>query len=358
MRLLRLLLGLALLSLLPAKASNYNFGYSVEGSPQELRPIQVFDDGVRTYFSMASAIVPTVVAKLGTSEVLVGMKRSGPYLVAPLLAPTFELRYGSQFVTVVGPPVSATQLPATQSMMPLEDVAPSLGMRATQAKVPPAFGPVMPRRGDDSGVDFIESETLISFGAGSTVLNKEAAAKIAFALSSTSDVAQVRIVGRDTAEYLEGAARARAHVIRDRVISLGIPPNRVLTTESFARDGAAAQFTADLVVVRRVPRRQHVDEKPLASERPVQRTFDLRISDGDLKTAMARWAKGEGYALHWDAKAVIQLTSDHVVTATGFLDAVDQVVLGARSFGYRITPIAYPNRVLQVVDQIEEGVSR
>jgi hypothetical protein len=46
------------------------------------------------------------------------------------------------------------------------------------------------------------------------------------------------------------------------------------------------------------------------------------------------------------------------VTATGFLDAVDQVVLGARSFGYRITPIAYPNRVLQVVDQIEEGVSR
>lgn len=79
----------------------------------------------------------------------------------------------------------------------------------------------------------------------------------------------------------------------------------------------------------------------------VRRLFELRVADGTVGEALARWARGSGYELVWDAPRA-PLTGSAQIEARDFLDAVRTVVAGLRQQGYPVKAKAFADGVLQV----------
>lgn len=101
-------------ALLPADVinpSNYNYDYTLSG-PMAISPLEVFDDGHRTYmkFSANNAVVPIIFSKESDGRLLrILAKRESGYVVLDTLANKYELRMGDQTVHVFNEKFSPRQ---------------------------------------------------------------------------------------------------------------------------------------------------------------------------------------------------------------------------------------------------------
>lgn len=80
----------------------YNYNYSLAGPPS-ISPVEVFDDGNRTYmkFPANNAVVPVIFMKEPTGRIArVPIRREGQYVVLDTLANEYQLRMGSNVVQV------------------------------------------------------------------------------------------------------------------------------------------------------------------------------------------------------------------------------------------------------------------
>jgi type IV secretion system protein VirB9 len=80
----------------------YNFDYSLAG-PTSISPVEVFDDGNRTYMKFAgnNAVVPIIFVKEASGQIRkANVKREGQYIVVGSLANEFQLRMGNELVQV------------------------------------------------------------------------------------------------------------------------------------------------------------------------------------------------------------------------------------------------------------------
>jgi len=346
------------------RAAAYDFSYVAQGDV-EVRPVQVFDDGAKTYFQFIGSVVPVIVARSGTQEQLVEAHRAGQLLAVPALAGTFQIRYANLVSTVryIGAP-RAMKLPEPATSQP---VATTFGADATPVVIPPSrHGPVQPVKGPSDLVDFHDRETLVSFARGTTTLTKDAARKILLGLMGSGTVERVVIVGRDDAAYVEGTARARGHSIRDRVIAAGVPGEKVVVKEMPARDGETQTVHSDMVVTwARVrtpaPRIESAasglgERKTLplvGQSQEVQRVpgpaFTMSPADKTLAGAVRRWTKELGYELVWDAAAEVDaaITGEASFEARNIKEALDILVRGLKEKGYEVEVTIYSNRVIR-----------
>ncbi|MET0155126.1 MAG: TrbG/VirB9 family P-type conjugative transfer protein [Rickettsiales bacterium] len=101
-------------SLLPSDTIRpllYNFDYTLAG-PDSIAPVEVFDDGNRTYmkFPANNAVVPVIFMKEPSGALQKApYTREGPYVVVTALANEFQLRMGADMVQVFNEKFSARQ---------------------------------------------------------------------------------------------------------------------------------------------------------------------------------------------------------------------------------------------------------
>lgn len=344
-----LLLVVALVGFPVWAGAAYDFAYVVQGDP-EVTPIQVFDDGAKTYFQLKGSFVPVFVARDGKEEQLLDAQRAGQLLAVPALASAFNVRYGNLVATVryIGAP-RAGRLPEAT---PLQAAGTSWGADTAPVVAPPtAYGPVQPIKGPSEAVNFQDRETLVPFARGKTVLTKEAARLIQLGLMGPGTVERVVILGRDDAAYVEGTARVRGHAIRDRVIAAGVSGDKVVVKEMAARDGDSQSVHSDMVVTWSV-RSQQVARAPTSSEAaarkpgesaprahgapaaPLLKVWSVRKTDETVERMLTRWAAEAGWKVVWRGAPTIAITGDLSFEGADFLQAVEHVITQSQAGGY------------------------
>lgn len=351
----------------------FNFGYRATGE-SDLRPVQAFDDGERTYLQMRGQVVPVVLVTLDGKQIQLPIARVGENLVLPAVSNEFILKYAtlSARVTNTGKPSTKTSLvPGTEIQLTGVSVAPSAGA-LTQPPVvqPTTFGPTKPLVGDySSDTPFLEKQTLVGFAKGSTKLSKESAAKVLASLVGHGAPVKVVITGRDDQAYVEGMALARGIAIRDRVIAAGVPLERIVVKEGIARDSESNFVTSDLLVVWKTTsdttsaKTQANSSAPAAQKSQPQATpaaaqatpneahgkWEMTKADQTISAMLARWASSEGWTLVWTAPAAAdpKITGEATIVADEFTDAVKLVLAQANKMGYPLTH-SIKNKVLTI----------
>lgn len=338
----------------------YDFSYMSNGDA-EVRPVQVFDDGNMTYFHLNGAVVPVIIARSGSEDHRVDAQRSGQLLAVPALAKEFQIRFGNlkAHVRYVGP-TRADKLPEA---IPTERATPTYGAEIAAAVAPPAtYGPAMPAKGPTDRIEFADRETLVSFAKGKTALTPTAARQVQLGLIGPGTVERVMIIGRDDAAYVEGAARARGHAIRDRVIAAGVAIDKVVVKEMSARDGESPTVTSDMVVTwavrRATPARgdsassrslpHPVPTTSLTVKAAPEQVWTIRKTDENVERMLARWASEAGWKLAWQNAPAVAITGDASISRPDFLQAADYVVNQAKSAGYQLRATAYDNKWLVI----------
>lgn len=232
-----------------AAAADYQFGYRVTGH-QVIKPLQVFDDGERTYMQFPSRLteVPTIMGFNGSSPRLMIPFQHGPYWVVEGTAPRFELQLRTLRAEV--------QLSA-------EDT-PSRGERVSAS----SFGVVEPVRGgvrttQAVGAKSDESVHLIPFQMDRGVLSTKAKAMIADAITGArGEIVHVRIVARDDERYGEGVAASRGRAIRDALVRYQIPMDRIEIVEGVPKQAADGKLPVSDLIVYRASHQRRIPAAP------------------------------------------------------------------------------------------------
>lgn len=248
-------------------------------------------------------------------------------------------------------------------------------------------------------------EQPVLFVEGSSALPKEVGRALTALAAQIGSDARVTVIGRDDQSLKEGLAERRAQQLRDALVRAGVPavhvvlqvgdeqgepllrgksrlvastirwtplapgalqaptsPARSTATAEAARspdlsrdvlDGALAEWVRVGKLSPQVAERIKADRRvresasPIAGDPSPLRLYELRVADGTVGEALARWAQGSGYELVWDAPRA-PLTGSARIEARDFLDAVRTVIVGLRQQGYPVKAMAYADGVLQV----------
>jgi hypothetical protein len=379
----------AALSVAVHAEGTYNFSYRTSGEA-DLKPVQVFDDGDRTFLQMKGNLVPAVFVVVDGQTTMLDVHRSGQYLVVPAIARDITVSFANLSARVSYAGAGRAKTILAKNAIQKTDanpagVTPGALQRQT-APAPSVYGAAKPSMGGDGGGEFIERDALVPFAKGKIDLSKEAAAKIVRALAGSGAVVRVVITGRDDQFYVEGLARARSIAIRDRVLATGVPLERVVLKEGIARDGDSKVVTSDIVVtwktvsdyvspsassevfIASAPTSNSIDSvraKPelAASGRvtaSVQRDapsqqFDFKLSDKTISTAIRRWATLQNYQVVWDAPLGVDapITGDAVMTAESLKDALEQVAADMLKKGYDLQATVHSNRVIRFTGSVK-----
>lgn len=339
-------------------ADNFHFTYRSTGE-NDLRPVQTFDDGERTYLQMKGSLVPVVFVSAENKSIMLRVNRSGQYLVVPAISKEITLQFANLSAKVIYSGTGRDRTILAPDAV-LQDETPAEvtpGSMAQRVKMPvPSYGAVRPLVGDQSAESFIDRDALIPFAKGKADLSRIAAAKILRALAGSGTVAKVVITGRDDQIYSEGLARARAMAIRDRVLAAGVPLERLIMKEGGARDSESNFFTSDIAVtwksvnqlsVRTVAAgEQVVTDTSKAS--PAISTWKLRASDANVQKVLQRWASDAGWRVVWNGAPEVAVTGDAELNRNGFVEAAEYLLTQAKSSGYKIKGREYSNKVLVV----------
>ncbi len=344
----------------------FDFGYRSAGE-HDLKPVQAFDDGERTYLQMKGSLVPVVLASVDGKMTMLQVKNNGQYLVIPAITNKLTLQFAnlSAKVTYTGAGRNRTVLAKDavlrQDMTPVEPSPGALSSRVKFAAT--VYGSAKPLIGDPYPDEFIDRDALIPFAKGKAQVSKLAAAKLVLALAGSGTVAKVVITGRDDQVYLEGLARARAIAMRDRILAAGVPLDRIVLKEGLARDNESDVITSDIVVTwrsvddRAARRAVAVTVVPVAPATLTQpTTAPVKASTGkwlmvkndqNISTVLSKWAASEGWSLIWKASQDIPVTGDATLIAETFMDAVNVVVAQANKIGYPLA-VEVNNKVLTI----------
>lgn len=357
----------ALVAALAAHAGEaFNFSYRSTGE-NDLKPVQAFDDGERTFLQMKGAVIPVVLASVDGKMTMLQVKNNGQYLVVPAITNQLTLQFAnlSAKVTYTGAGRNRTAL--AKDAVFREDLTaadPSPGAMSSRIKfAATVYGSAKPLIGDPFPDEFIDRDALIPFAKGKADLSKIAAAKLVLALAGSGTVFKVVITGRDDQIYLEGLARARAIAMRDRIIAAGVPLERIVLKEGLARDNESNVITSDVVVTwrsvdDRVARRAiAVSVAPVAPAtsmppapaptKPSAGKWLMTKNDQNISTVLSKWAASEGWSLIWKSSQDIPVTGDATLIADTFMDAVNVVVAQANKIGYPLA-VEVNNKVLTI----------
>lgn len=340
-------------------AARYNFAYQASGEAL-LQPLQVFDDGERTYFQFAAKVPPpTISAAVKGKEELLIPERTGQYLVVPITADRFSIHFRSLQAAVVyaGQARAVTPSYAAPPARPLPS-PPEAPVLANA--VAPSFGAAKPIAGETSSPNFLEKSILIAFPKGRAELTPQAVAQLTRELAAGEPINKAVIVGRNDTEDLGGLGRARAHAIRARLLESGVPLGRITTKEAFSleADGGPSPMYSELTLVWADRPAIPPDSKtsagsaastPVRTQESVrQGAWSLRRGEQSLEQNLKRWAAEAGWRLIWTSAPTVPVHEDQELAQPQFLSAVEFAIERARAAGYPLKATAFNNKVLVV----------
>jgi outer membrane protein OmpA-like peptidoglycan-associated protein len=358
---------------LHAWCADYNFSYRAAGDA-ELRPVQIFDDGRQTYFQWrATSADPAILAELPEGPRLISLARQGPYLVAPLLANAWQVRFGQLQARVTYAGAART---GASIYRPTDPVSiPQAGAQLSKTYVAPLaiHGAATPIAGDADEVSFAERDAQIGFAEGRTSLSRDAQRIVLSALGEKSAIVKVVIVGRGDASAPDGLSRARAMAIRDEVVSAGVALDKVVIREAPAFEPVRGSRRSDLSVtwirartvgVRGLPGPGSVQPPeevivetgkvvpvpPAAAQGQLPPVYHLKKNEL-IHLALQEWAQRAGWEFVWQHPGTWKAMGDTSFDGrTDVTQAVSEVVRILRAEGKPVRlRISEGNRVMEVL---------
>ena len=348
----------------------YDFSYGVQADIR-VRPIQVFDDGVSTYFQFRPMeSLPAIFRVSPNGPVILTLQPDGPYLRADGVGGEYLVRLGSatgritytrvgRFTPIRAPETvdPAAWTPRGRAEMPL-----SSAMEAKSAVALEANSYATPAKGDrvswESSQVLID-ETAIGFAANSAKLNAGAVRKLNLLAQGLSGDYLIRVTGRDDGELKEGVDKARSNAIRAHLIANGAHANRIkMDVGSPVKDGNA--WLSHVVVEKRemTQRRRDVVAQvtaPSPEPSPARASaeapsdgFRLLASDVTLSRALKRWAEATNYQVAWEIDVDPPLNADGALPAATMQQAMESLAADMRAKAYDVEITIYANRVIRI----------
>jgi outer membrane protein OmpA-like peptidoglycan-associated protein len=353
----------------------FSFDYAIVGEASS-RPIQVFDDGQRTYMQFRpGAPVPALLSVGG--DRLFMPAAEGPYTVIPTVPRDFVAQLGLSRTRVThasamsnaaqhspdgkavpvnrGLQVASTAPVAMGSLLP----APSPAVAA----VHPAGNSwrdnsyAKPWRGDEiewvQGVSSAHKQEDIQFVKGEHRLLPESKAQVDKLARTLQGAAHITVIGRDDSSYKEGLGAARAALLVEALVRAGIDKRLIVVRPGAEVVGAEVTRGRQVLVPSQIRWNEQVrtaaqipTAAPTVAAVPASppkdvRDWELRQTDVDMERMFARWARDAGWKLVWKEGPVIEINGDAQLPRREFLDAVRYVVTQARKKSFRINATAY-----------------
>jgi hypothetical protein len=310
-----------------AAPSRYSFDWALSGS-QAVSPVQVFDDGRRTWLQFAEqATIPAIFSRSARGDVPLTYHRDGPYVVLPGVWPSLVLRGGrlEGFVQRAAPADGAEELPQSR-VVSSQDGQPSYGFHADEKAVPalagttrdelrpvPLASPVGATKASARRAPAGRRQPTVSDSvraAAPSAVASVAPAETAPASAGTGSAAQVMPVPSDAAPVPAPAAPA---------------PREAMAVAAALGHGV----TRD----------------------PPKEAFEISPADRNIRRALGRWAKIAGWTFdveHWAVDVDVPVVGTARFDA-GFKSSV-QALLAATELGDRpLRPCFYANKVVRVV---------
>lgn len=309
-----------------AQAGPINFDYRVSGDRQA-RPVQVFDDGRRTYFQFAAgSAIPVLFAGGDGQAVLPEVE--GPYHVVDGVPGVFRLQLAVHRARVEPHGAAAAAGPSG---------APE-GGRATPG------GYAVPVRGDSGGGPprGDADAHVVVFDPRQAAPGRRASAQLQrWLMTCDPEAAYLVTAGRG-----ELASRRQRFVVQ-ALVTRGVRPTRI----ALARTDDGVHDAADAVSIR--PRDGGPAEatpSPTASDgRPLPNRFDLLLTDRTVADALHRWARHAGYRVDWQATVQAPVTGEVTLAALTFPEAAAQVIAGLQRAGYPLRLALGADQVARVL---------
>lgn len=362
----------------PSTLGKFSFDYAIDGDPTS-RPVQVFDDGQRTYMQFRpGAPVPALLSANGDKLFMPSVE--GPYIVIVGVPKDFVAQLGLSRTRVTHASVMSNAVqhsrdgrgvpPAVRSVQ-LASAAPvQVGTLLGAGPAAPAPGTnwrensyAKPWRGDDiewaDGLSqgFKQHEVLFAKGERTlTPAGKEAVARLARLLPGAG---QVMVMGRDDGSYKEGLAQARTETLIEELVRLGVARSIIVGRPSAEVADAEVKLGRLVMVPSQIRWRDAVRlPAPLLAQTPVApqpvqsvqgaapadigpRDWEMRASDQNVQKMLVRWAGEAGWDLVWREGPSIGIKGDMAVGRREFLDAASLVIAQARSMGHKVKATAY-----------------
>lgn len=374
----------------PQRMGNYDFSYDLTGA-QKVRPVQVFDDGVSTFFQFRSGDpIPAIFANGQAGLVMQVPEIQGPYARVPGVARSYTLRIGYgvgqvNYANETGQSAKPLNTLGTQvvyadgsantgmrmaGMTPMDRLA-SLGAVTSVPKTvfnpepSPRIGLALnsyatPIRGDlaqftEKTTSAKTEETEVPFVTNISRLGPMGRGTVMNAAKSFTSGSQVELSGRDDDAKSQSLFDNRIKTIVDLLVVSGVPRRSITIKENATRSTSRTTYASGIYISV-----QGARLSPAASPTPVAiqphsgfqeapiNTWKLRATDGNVQRLLQRWADEAGWRLIWKNGPDVMITGDAELVRDGFVSAADYVLAQAASFGHRIKGRAYNNKVLVV----------
>lgn len=389
-------LGLSLFassSFAEGNVGKYDFNYAVSNS-ERIHVVQVFDDGMQTFFQFRDGEILPVIFKLTTAgPVSADAKIAGQYLAVPGVAGEYILKVGRSVSRVVYAgggrftAQSAKDALATGQINPADRVgfARSVGAatdgpptvnktnpvsEVTNTYATPVQGDVV-RWGASGGVS---KQLEIFFTLSSTKLIDAEKKQIRNLASQAGADSQIDVTIYADDDHKHGVIEGRAKAVVDVLLSAGYPRDRIhLKTSESVIPAENGLFKSAVLVARfnaiqqakaaatnqRGKRGQllPIADAPVSMQASVGGNFGLketqsewvmRMSDGTIQATLSRWASQSGWRVVIRGVPPIPLLGDATFRRSGFLQAADYVISQVKASGYHIRASAYSDNVLLV----------
>lgn len=351
----------------------FSFDYSVQGDPRA-KPLQVFDDGQRTFLQYrATDDIPAFISTR-TSELLIPRKE-GPYTVINGTPRDFVAQLGSSSARITHASALSTapqyqQRGAAPGATPVE--------RLTLASLSPTAGTsgfaqnyvkrnewtdntyAQPARGDY--VTWASAETehskVVAFERGSGKLDREGERRLKQIASSVTGSQRVVISAADDTHPADVGGTERARVVRNALVAAGVAPSVISVKVGFLFDEQLQNTGKKLLnpttiswsesTPLRSPApvvagRGHPDSDSsiieamragrlspsealqrlkgtqpsraiagpaAAPSAPAVSSWSVRKADQTIESMLARWGKDAGWRVIWKGAPTVEITAD------------------------------------------------
>lgn len=346
-----------------ATIGKFDFTYLIQGDDFRIKPLQVFDDGERTYFQFRSdAPIPAILD--ATGQKVFTPYKEGPYIVVNGRPRDFVLALGLSRATAVHADVASGaqprpdvgRAPAGPAMISTRYTQPArydAGDATASSYAAPVRGDVVEWQEQGRTQD-----QPVLFAKGSATLSKAARDGIESLARRIDADTKIVVIGRDDPSQKDGLAEQRALALRNALTGAGVPRDsiRLQIGVEFGdpiKSGKSYLYASSLRWTQSRALRDVAQERPAgqvaAAARavsPAQR-FDIRAADYELAVSLQRWASNTGYELVWDAEPV-KVDGASMVEANDMVDAVKKVVGELRRMGYPVKAQAYSDRVIRI----------
>lgn len=353
----------------PERIGRYDFSYQIQAHSR-VTPVQVFDDGVNTYFQFnGGGAVPAIFRVTEFGPELTIQTFEGPYLRVDGTAAQFLLRLGSASGSVTYMAAGRRGgAPGTEAVPALKPLMAPTWKAVVASSQPVAFTPseaqpraletnsyATPAKGDviewAAGASETEEHEYV-FAKDSSSLSGSQLARLRRLAKSLSGNYKVVIIGRDDDGLKEGTAEARARFIAQALVKSGVRQSLVE-----GRIGGAVKssggWATHVRVIRTPIARQATRGLSVAPQAPLEAPpdgFALLVSDRNIAAAVNRWARATSYQIVWDAPEAgePEINANYRLSATSMREAIDLLVQGMRAKGYDVNATIYKNRVVRL----------